>query len=75
MAKKLYRNTDDGLLSGVMAGLADHFGFDPTLWRLAFLFFVVITGGAMFLVYLAAWVLVPRRPAILPLSKDDYTVL
>jgi phage shock protein PspC (stress-responsive transcriptional regulator) len=62
------------MLSGVMAGLAEHFGYDPTLWRLAFLIFVVITGGAMLFVYLAAWIMVPKRPAIMPLDPSEYEV-
>lgn len=74
MKEKLYRNREERMLSGVLAGLADYFGLDPVLWRLAFLFSIIISGGAMLLVYLAAWVLIPPRPTITPLDKRDYTV-
>ncbi len=74
MKEKLYRNPDERMLSGVLAGLSDYFGLDPALWRLAFLFSLIISGGAMLIVYLAAWILIPARPKIMPLSKEDYIV-
>jgi phage shock protein C len=58
----LYRNTRDGLFAGVAAGLADHWDVAPwvvrLLWVVAFLF----TGSLALWVYLAAWLLMARRP-------------
>ena len=34
--RKLYRNTQEGKLFGVCAGLADHFDVDPILFRIGF---------------------------------------
>lgn len=46
-------------LGGVSSGLAHYFGFDVTLVRLAVLFGSLSTGIG-FLVYLAAWIMIPR---------------
>lgn len=75
MKKKLYRNLDEKMLAGVAAGLADYFGFDPAIWRLAFLLLTVVTGGAFLFIYLAAWIIVPARPQNESFVRDaDYTV-
>lgn len=75
MKKKLYRNTEEGLLSGVLAGLAEYFEHDVVLYRLLFVVLLVLTGlmpGV--LVYVAAYFIIPERPTIEPVSKEDYTV-
>lgn len=59
MDKKLTRS-DNKVLGGVCAGLAEYFGFDPTLVRVIYLL-LVLFGGAGILVYLILWVLMPSR--------------
>lgn len=58
----LYRNTREGMIAGVAAGLADHFDVAPwvvrLLWFAAFLF----TGTLALWAYLAAWILLAPRP-------------
>ncbi|MBG0770710.1 MAG: PspC domain-containing protein [Anaerolineaceae bacterium] len=58
--KKLYRNTDQSMIGGVCAGLADYLNADPTLIRLLFVF-LALTGTAGFWVYLVMWIVVPAR--------------
>ena len=41
--KKLYR-VRDGIIAGVCGGLADFFGLDPSLIRIAFAWQTMITG-------------------------------
>ena len=36
--KRLYRSSDDRMLCGVCAGIAEYFEIDPTLIRLAWVF-------------------------------------
>ena len=58
--KKLYRSTKDQMVAGVLSGMAEYFDQDPTIWRLGFVFFMVITGlmpGV--LMYVLAWVIIP----------------
>src|SRR5450755_2569293 len=58
--KRLYRRRDGRLVAGVCAGVADYFGVDVTLVRLAFAVFTIFWGlGA--LLYLAAWAVIPEE--------------
>ncbi len=75
MKQRLYRSREERKLGGVLAGFADYVGLDPVIWRIAFLVSVVLTSGAMLLVYLLAWYMIPTRPTIMPLDPRDYTVL
>ena len=59
MAQKLTRDPDNGFLGGVAAGIARHYGLDPTLVRLAFILLVVFTGPGIVLFYLLCWVIIP----------------
>jgi len=75
MKKKLYRNTSDKLVGGVLAGLADYFEHDAVVYRLIFLVFLIMTGLMPgFLLYLGAWIIIPERPKVEPVSAADYTV-
>lgn len=75
MKKKLYRNTEEKLVAGVLSGLADYYESDVVMWRLGFVVALILTGlmpGV--LVYFVAWVIIPEKPKIVPLDKTDYTV-
>jgi phage shock protein PspC (stress-responsive transcriptional regulator) len=58
--KRLYRKRDGRIVAGVCAGLADYFGVDPTLVRLAFVLLTVF-GAFGILIYLGAWLVVPEE--------------
>ncbi|WP_026690428.1 PspC domain-containing protein [Alteribacter aurantiacus] len=57
--RKFYKSTTDVKVSGVLAGIADYFNWDPTMVRLVFAlatFFTSIVPGVI--VYLIAdWVM------------------
>ncbi len=73
--KRLYRSRTNKILGGVLAGLAEYFNQDPTLWRLGFIVVLFITGLMPFmLVYLIAWIIIPESPLIEPVQKGNYTV-
>jgi len=55
----LVRDTRDGLVGGVAAGLARHLGVDVTLLRVAFVLTTVFLGGAGLVAYIAGWLLIP----------------
>ncbi len=59
MSKQLTRS-EDKIIGGVCAGVADYFGFDKTLVRVIYLL-LVLFGGAGILVYLILWILMPSR--------------
>ena len=61
---RLYKSTTDRKLSGLCGGIAETYGFDPTLVRLAFVFLLIFTGFVpMILLYIAGMIIVPDRPS------------
>ena len=60
-ARRLYRSRHDRRIGGVSAGLAEYLNVDPTIVRLV-TFLFAFTGIGL-VVYLAAWLIVPLRPA------------
>lgn len=60
---KLYRSRSDKWLAGVLGGLAQYFGIDSTLLRLAFIALVVLFDiGGLVLVYIVLAIVVPLEP-------------
>jgi phage shock protein C len=59
----LYRNTRDGKIAGVCAGLADHWDIARWVVRLMWVAAFLFTGTLALWVYLAAWVLMAPRPS------------
>ncbi len=59
MEKKLTRS-NDRIIAGVCAGMADYFGFDKTLMRVIYLL-LVLFGGVGILAYIILWILMPTR--------------
>ncbi len=53
----------DGPLGGVSAGVADYFDVDPALVRLAAVAVTLMTGPAIPVAYIAAWIIVPKAEA------------
>lgn len=61
--QRLYRSRTVHMVSGVCGGLGQYFALDPTLIRLTFVLGTLFTSGALLLVYLAMWAIVPEEPA------------
>lgn len=57
--KKLYRSDENKMLAGVCGGIAEYFGIDPTLIRLAWVVFSLL-GGSGLLAYILAAIIIPR---------------
>ena len=66
MTRRLYRSRTDTVLGGVAAGLANYLNADPALVRIAWAILVPITGGAAFLAYVVAWMVIPEEPVVTP---------
>ena len=58
--RRLVRRTDDRMIGGVCAGLADHLGLDVTLVRLLTVLVTVLGFGSVIIAYLVALVIVPK---------------
>ena len=63
MEKKLYKIDQGKMVDGVCGGIAQYFGLDPTLVRLAWVVFTAM-GGSGILAYIACAVVIPREPAM-----------
>ena len=61
--KRLYRDIDDHVISGVCSGLGRYFGIDPVLVRLAFLVAIII-GGFGTILYIILWVIIPKAETV-----------
>ncbi len=60
MNEKRFVRSNDKMLAGVAAGIANYLGLDPMLARLAFVLFSLL-GGAGGLVYLVLWIIMPKE--------------
>src|SRR3954451_20092281 len=58
--ERLYRSVDDRKVAGVAGGLGRHLNVDPTILRVLFVV-LCFFGGAGFLLYGVAWLLVPEE--------------
>ena len=61
MEKRLYKINQGKMVDGVCGGIAEYFGLDPTLVRLAWIIFSAM-GGSGILAYILAAVVIPREP-------------
>jgi phage shock protein PspC (stress-responsive transcriptional regulator) len=58
MRKRMYRNPDDSIISGVCGGLGAYLNTDPVLFRILFVIFVMFFGIGFF-IYIALWIALP----------------
>ncbi|MCH2169358.1 PspC domain-containing protein [Myxococcota bacterium] len=58
----LKRSVDSRMVAGVCGGIAEWLGWDPTLVRIAYVGFSLLSAAFPgILVYLVLWVLMPER--------------
>ena len=70
MSKKLYRDTENGMIGGVLAGLGHYFGIDK-VWLRVFLLIMIFAWGTGFLAYIILWIVMPA--AITTAEKLEMT--
>lgn len=65
--KKLFRDTENKMLGGVAAGLANYFDIDPTLVRVLFVlaFFIPVSFPIVF-AYIVLWAIMPAKRTVTP---------
>lgn len=72
MKKALEREEEKAIVAGVLAGLAEYFEQDPVLFRILAIVFLILTGiFPGLLIYLAAWIVMPKRKG----QRVDYEVV
>ncbi len=58
--KRLVR-TSNGMIAGVCGGIAEYFGLDASLVRIATLI-LILAGGLSLWVYIILWLIIPKAP-------------
>jgi phage shock protein PspC (stress-responsive transcriptional regulator) len=56
--KRMYRNPDNSIISGVCGGIGAYLNIDPVLFRILFVLFAVFFGVGFF-VYIVLWIALP----------------
>jgi phage shock protein PspC (stress-responsive transcriptional regulator) len=56
--KRMYRNPDDSIISGVCGGIGAYLNIDPVLFRILFVLFTAFFGTGFF-IYIVLWIALP----------------
>jgi phage shock protein PspC (stress-responsive transcriptional regulator) len=60
--RPLRRSRRDRVIAGVVGGLADHFGLDPTLARVIYVLVSIFSAAFPgIIVYIVLWILIPAE--------------
>ena len=59
MAEKKLTRSNNKMIGGVCAGIADYLGLDPTIVRIAWILMVFFAGFGI-LLYLILWIVMPK---------------
>ena len=63
LKRRLYRSRSNRMVAGVVAGLSDYFGIDPTLGRVIFVTASFLSAAFPgLIVYAILWAIVPEGP-------------
>jgi phage shock protein C len=71
VADRLYRSPDDRMLTGVAGGVAESLDVDPSIIRIVWVLLAFLTGGIAVVVYIVMAIVVPERPAGVPVGGDQ----
>jgi phage shock protein C len=56
---ELQRSSNNRFIAGVCGGIAQSYGWDPTLVRLVYVLLTLLLVGTGILVYLVLWIIMP----------------
>lgn len=58
--KKIYRS-DDRIIGGVCAGIAEYFDVDATILRIAYVVLTIFTAFCGIILYPFLWIIIPPK--------------
>ena len=71
--KKLYRSSNNKMLSGVCAGFADFIGIDPTIVRVIYALVSFFTGGVPgVIVYIMLAIIIPEDNGMIDTDATNH---
>tara|TARA_B100001996_G_scaffold363465_1_gene331770 strand:+ start:60 stop:245 length:186 start_codon:yes stop_codon:yes gene_type:complete len=59
--KRIKRDSQNGILSGVCEGLGNYFNVDPIIFRLIFIALFLLPSPGGILTYIIAWIIIPDK--------------
>lgn len=59
MEEKKLRRSGNKMIAGVCSGIAEYFGWDPTLVRIGYALLTIFTAFAGVFIYLILWLIMP----------------
>lgn len=59
MEEKKLRRSGNKMIAGVCSGIAEYFGWDPTLVRIGYALLTIFTAFAGIFIYLILWLIMP----------------
>jgi len=68
---RFYRDSVNGKVMGICAGVADYTGMDVTLIRIMMIAAILLGSGSPILLYFIAGWMTPKKPYELALGDDD----
>lgn len=58
---RLFRDSEDKMVGGVISGITKYFGWrDPLPWRIIFFLLCIFSYSILFWVYIVCWILIPE---------------
>lgn len=71
--KKLYRSTNNKMISGVCAGIADFIGIDPTIVRVIYaLISLFTTGFPGIIIYIILAIIIPEDNGMIDTDATNH---
>ncbi len=67
----LSRPMDQKKIGAVCAGFARYFGVDVTLMRILWVAAAILSGGLLVILYIAAWILMPKDYPALAAARSE----
>ena len=58
--KKIFRS-DDRIIGGVCAGIAEYFDIDPTIFRIGYVVLTIFTAFCGIILYPFLWIIIPSK--------------
>ena len=71
MAKRLYKVENDKKLLGVCGGLAEYFNTDPTIVRVAWAIFTVLSCGTAVIIYILCALIFPYKSDVTSAPEEN----
>lgn len=73
MTKRLYKVDHDKKLMGVCGGLAEYLNIDPTVIRIAWIIFTLISVGTGILIYVICALVFPEKSEVESANNNNDT--